>query len=71
MPRRNAFVAELAKLPTLKACKEAGTHMLRCTGDGYCKVCFDREPADEANLISISFEDLVAASEKEVLPSCR
>jgi hypothetical protein len=38
------------KIPTIKECKRAGTHMLRCTGDGYCKVCFDREAADAESL---------------------
>lgn len=43
------------KLPTMNACIKAGTHMLRCTGDGYCKVCFDRRDY-EPDLLSFNVE---------------
>jgi hypothetical protein len=29
-------------LPSKEECVRAGTHMNRCTGDGYCKVCFQQ-----------------------------
>ncbi len=41
------FPLSALRTPSLAACEAAGTHMLRCTGDGYCKVCFkahDIEP---------------------------
>ena len=34
------------KLRTLDECRAAGTHMIRCTGDGACKVCFETDPPD-------------------------
>ena len=43
------------KLPTIKQCMKAGTHMLRCTGDGYCKVCYDRNDY-EPDLMTVNLE---------------
>ena len=31
----------MSVLPTLAECVADGTHMVRCTADGYCKACFD------------------------------
>lgn len=42
-----------APLPTIAECVAARTHMLRCTANGFCKVCFDRHDLDEAVLTEI------------------
>lgn len=34
-------MAGQSKPTPIDECKRAGTHMIRCTADGYCKVCFD------------------------------
>ncbi len=39
-------------LPSIDQCVRAGTHMKRCTGDGYCKVCFDKSDFDDFNLVT-------------------
>jgi hypothetical protein len=31
-------------IPTIDECVAAGTHMVRCTADGACKVCFSDDP---------------------------
>ena len=40
-------------LPTLEQCIEAGTHMIGCTGDGYCKVCFDRDGTEQLYVVKL------------------
>jgi hypothetical protein len=45
---------DLKPLPSMSDCIAAGTHMLRCTADGYCKVCFQRNDADMATLVSVT-----------------
>jgi hypothetical protein len=32
-------------IPSIDECVAAGTHMVRCTADGACKVCFSMDPA--------------------------
>lgn len=42
--RAEELKAKLAEpIPSIDACKQAGTHMVRCTADGACKVCFDND----------------------------
>lgn len=42
------------KIPTIDECVRRRTHMLRSTGDGHCKVCFDRSDLDEFNLLVVN-----------------
>jgi hypothetical protein len=41
------------KLPSLAECRAAGTHMVRCTADGFCKVCFQRDADDVLFVVDI------------------
>jgi hypothetical protein len=41
------------RIPTIDECVRARTHMIRCTADGACKVCFDFSDLDEAQLETI------------------
>jgi len=39
-PRPAPAPTKRARIPSERSCRAAGTHMIRCTGDGHCKVCF-------------------------------
>lgn len=40
-------------IPSITECIAAGTHMIRCTADGACKVCFDRSDSDVTYSVSV------------------
>jgi hypothetical protein len=46
MKRRAKEMTTPDQQPTLDECRAAGTHMIRCTADGSCKVCFEEGAPD-------------------------
>lgn len=48
------YAKQREALPTIDECVRRRTHMLRSTGDGHCKVCFDRSDLDEFNLLEVN-----------------
>lgn len=54
------------RLPTLAECIATGTHMLKCTADGFCKSCFDRSETDLDQLLLV--EPFAAATPSRTAP---
>ncbi len=60
-------------LPTIETCVAAGTHMIRCTADGDCKVCFQRGDTDITAVVPLPPTPFPtpAAAPTESLHACR